>query len=238
MGNMHGVAEAKMPDNMAKPLYPKRICAAMIALIGWFALSVQFYFNVEEALAKNESIIHRLVQFFSYFTIETNILIAAAITIVAARPQAEQYLTRPSVKSALVVYIMIVGLVYTALLRNLWDPQGMQLVADTVLHDVVPILYPLFWLVFLPKGSLRWADPAVWLIYPALFFVYSMLRGLAFGVYPYPFIDAGRLGFERVSLNALALLAVFFGLGVILTAIDHALAPDTRGSRLGRAAEL
>jgi hypothetical protein len=239
MANMDGVAEAKMPDQMAKPLSPKRICAAMIAFLGWFAICVQFYFNVTEALANNEAVSGHLVQFFSYFTIETNILVAASITIVAARPQAEQYLARPSVKSALVVYIIIVGIVYTALLRNLWNPQGMRLVADTVLHDVIPILYPLFWLVFLPKGSLRWADPAFWLIYPTLFFVYSMLRGMAFGVYPYPFIDAGKLGFERVSLNALAFLAVFFGFGVILTAIDRALAPDARGrSRLGRAAEL
>lgn len=236
---MHGAAEVKMPDNMAKPLYAKRICAAIIAILGWFALGIEFYFHIEDALTRNELVTTHLIQFFSYFTIETNVLITVVVMIAAAAPQAEQIQTRPSLRSALVVYIVVVGLVYAVLLRNLWHPQGAQLLADIVLHDVIPFLYPIFWLAFLPKGSLRWADPAMWLVYPIIFFLYSMARGLAFGVYPYPFIDADKLGFERVSLNALALLAVFFGLGVILTAVDHALSPVARGrSRLGRAAEL
>ena len=58
--------------------------------------------------------------------------------------------------------------------------------ADLVLHDAIPFLYPLYWLVFLPKGSLRWSEPAWWLVFPALYFLYSMLRGAAFGTYLYP----------------------------------------------------
>ena len=108
-----------------------------------------------------------------------------------------------------------------------------------VLHDAIPFLYFLYWLVFLPKGSLRWSDPAMWLLYPILFFIYSMLRGVAFGIYPYPFINAAQLGFERVFVNAAVFLAVFYGLGAGLTALDHALGSDNRGrSGLGRAAEL
>jgi hypothetical protein len=129
--------------------------------------------------------------------------------------------------------------VYAVLLRNLWHPHGVQLLADIVLHDAIPFLYPLYWLAFLPKGSLRWSDPALWLVYPVLYFLYSMLRGAAFGIYLYPFFDVAQLGFARVSMNGIGLLAVFFGLGVVLIGIDHALASDGRGRRgLGSAAEL
>jgi hypothetical protein len=239
MGDMDGAADLNLPDNNAKPFYAKRISAAIIAFLGWFALGIEFYFHIEEALTRNESVTSHLVQFFSYFTTETNVAITVVASITATAPQAEQIQVRPSLRSALVIYIVVVGLVYAALLRHLWHPQGAQLLADIVLHDVIPFFYPMFWLAFLPKGSLRWTDPLIWLIYPILFFIYSIARGIAFGIYPYPFIDAEKLGIERVSLNALGLLAVFFGLGVILTAVDHALSPVARSrSGLGRAAEL
>jgi len=236
---MQGAGEAKMPGNVPHPLYGQRRCAAVIAGLGWFGLSVQLYFNIHEALVKDLSIPANLIKYFSFFTIETNLLVAVVLTIFCARPQAAQFLTRPSVKSALVVYIIIVGVVYAVLLRNLWHPHGVQLLADLVLHDAIPLLYPFYWLVFLPKGSLRWSDPVWWLVYPVLYFLYGMLRGAAFGTYLYPFFDVAQLGFARVLLNAIVLLAVFFGLGVILIAIDHALASGESGrSGLGRAAEL
>jgi hypothetical protein len=236
---MQGVDAAKMPGNVPYPLYWQRRCAAVIAGLGWFGLSVQLCFNIQDALVKNLPVAGHLIDYFSFFTIETNLLVAVVLTIYCARPQAAQFLTRPSVKSALVVYIIVVGVVYAVLLRNLWHPHGLQLLADMVLHDAIPFLYPFYWLAFLPKGSLRWSDPAWWLVYPVLYFLYSMLRGAAYGIYLYPFFDAAQLGFARVSMNGFALLAFFFGLGVILTAIDHALASGESGrSGLGSAAEL
>ncbi len=117
--------------------------------------------------------------------------------------------------------------------------QELQLFADVVLHDAIPVLYAFIWLVFLPKGSLPWTDPAWWLVYPVLYFLYSMLRGAAFGTYLYPFFDVAQHGFARVWVNGIGLLAVFFGLGVILTAVDRALASGERGrSGLGSVAEL
>ena len=236
---MQGVGEAKMPSNGSPPLYGQRRCAAVIAGLGWFGLSVQLYFNIDDALVENLPVAGHIIDYFSYFTIETNLLVALGLTIFCARPQAEQFLTRPSVNSAFVVYIIVVGIVYAVLLRNLWHPQGLRLLADIVLHDVIPVLYPLYWLVFLPKGGLRWSNPAWWLIYPVLYFLYSMLRGAAFGIYLYPFFDATQLGVARAWVNGIGFLAVFFWLGVALTALDRALASGESGRRgLGSAAEL
>ncbi|MGB6176865.1 MAG: Pr6Pr family membrane protein [Methylocella sp.] len=236
---MQGVGEPKMPGNVPLPPYGQRGCAAVIAGLGWFGLGVQLYFNIQDALVKNLPVAGYLIDYFSFFTIETNLLVALVLTIFCARPQAEQFLTRPSVKSALVVYIIIVGGVYAVLLRNLWHPHGLRLLADVALHDAIPFLYPFYWLAFLRKGSLRWSDPAWWLVYPVLYFLYSMLRGAAFGTYLYPFFDVARLGFAQVLVNGIVLLAVFIGLGAGLTAIDHALASGESGRRgLGRAAEL
>lgn len=224
---------------ISKPLPLQRSSAAVIASMAWFALGVQLYFDIQEALIKNHSVTVRIIEFLSYFTIETNTVIAFVLTVFCTQPQTERFLTGTTVKSALVVYVIVVGAVYELLLRHLWHPQGMQLLADALLHDAIPLLYTLYWLVFLPKGRLRWSLPRSWLVYPIAFFIYSMIRGVAFGIYPYPFINAAQLGFARVSMNAMILLVVFYGLGIGVTALDHALGSGERErSGLGRAAEL
>jgi hypothetical protein len=217
----------------------QRSGAAAIAFMAWSAVGVQLYFNVEDALIADESVASHMIGFFSYFTVEINFAIGFVLTVFCAQPQMEQFLIGPSVKSALVVYIMVVGVVYELFLRHLWHPHGLRLVADMVLHDAVPLFYTLYWLLLLPKGSLRWSDPANWLIYPLLYFFYTMFRGAAYGTYPYPFINVAALGLAKVSVNATIFLAIFFGLGIGLTALDHALGSGERGrSGLGRPAEL
>src|SRR2546430_8745193 len=198
---MQGVEEAEMPGNVPLPLYGQRGCAAVIAGLGWFGFGVELFLNIQDALVKNLPLAGYLIDYFSFFSIEINLLVALALTIFCARPQAEQFLTTPSVTSALVVYIIIVGVVYAVLLRHLWHPQGLQLLADLALHDAVPFLYPIYWLVFLPKGTLRWSDPAWWLGFPVLYFFYSLLPGAAFGIFFFPFFDPAKLGLVWFMMN-------------------------------------
>jgi hypothetical protein len=228
---MQRVAGTGLPSSAPKFPYTQRSCAAGIASLGCFGLGVQLYCNIEEALETGSPVASHIVQCLSYFTNETNLLIVLALTAACARPHQRRFLTRPDVHSALVVYIIVVGAVYALMLRHLWQPEGIQLYADHVLHDAMPLLFTLYWLVFLPKGSLRWSDPAWWLLFPVAFFIYTMLRGAILGIYPYPFIDPLRLGAARVFLNASALLSIFFVLGVALTAIDRALAQARGQSR-------
>ena len=231
--------EANLIETSGRFLYLQRSSAAAIGSLAWSAVAVQLYFNVEDALIHNEPIRAHVVAFFSYFTVETNISIALVLTLTWAFPKPNRFLTSPSITSALVVYIIVVGVVYELFLRHLWHPHGMRLFADMVLHDAIPLLYSLYWLFLLPKGSLRWSDPLNWLSYPILFFVYTMFRGLASGLYPYPFLNAGELGFERVGANAVVFLFVFIGLGAGVTAVDRALSADDRDrSGIGSTAEL
>ena len=59
------------------------------------------------------------------------------------RPRAGwgQWFRRPSVQAGTAVYIAIVGIVYQLLLRQLWNPQGAQWVADVLLHSIIPVGY-------------------------------------------------------------------------------------------------
>ena len=102
--------------------------------------------------------------------------------------------SRPTVHSAVALYIFIVGLVYNLVLRNLWAPTGSQLLADNLLHVVVPVLFILYWFIFIPKAVLQWKDGIPWLLFPLVYLVNSMLRGAFTNWYPYPFLNAGGIG--------------------------------------------
>jgi hypothetical protein len=167
--------------------------------------------------------------YFSFFTILTNLLVALVLTLsLRTMPSTlGAYAGRATVQSAVAVYIAIVGMVYSLVLRNLWDPEGLQRIADVILHDATPVLYLLYWLTFVRKGkgqnvySLHFSRVPAWLAYPLLYLVYSLIRGAITGIYLYPFIDAGKLGYPRVALNAVVLLLAFLGTSLFLVAIDR-----------------
>ena len=199
----------------------RRPYAALAALLGLFALVLQFYLMLGYAAASGETPLWGAFRFFSYFTVLTNTV--AVIVLAATAFGAANFLTRPSAQTAVAVYIVIVCVIYTLLLRNLWNPNGAQRLADYLLHYATPALYVIYWRLFVPKGTLRFLDAIPWLIYPAIYVVCMLWRGAVIGQYPYPFLDAGRLGYERTALNIVGLGAVFLALGLAAIWLGHRL---------------
>jgi hypothetical protein len=96
-------------------------------------------------------------------------------------------------------------------------------VADTLLHDVLPLTYVSYWLAFVPKGRLGGRHVWPWLAFPAAYTGASLVRGGLIRVYPYPFIDVAALGSRRVLGNIVLLFAGFLTLGLVYVAIDRAM---------------
>ncbi len=167
--------------------------------------------------------------YLSYFTVLTNLLVAAALTCLSVwilrrgtLAVAGLPLRYASPLSALALYIAVVGLTYAALLRQVWNPQGRALVADTILHTLTPILYCAVWWTCVPRGRLRWMDALWWTLYPLGYFLAMLWRGSATGVYPYHFLDLTKIGLAEVARNAGLFTAGFLVLGFALIALDRA----------------
>jgi hypothetical protein len=201
----------------------------IIALLAWLGLALQLYLMVETAIAKNASLPAEILRFFSYFTILTNLLVAICMTSILIKPASggARFFSRPSVQTAITLYIGVVGLVYITALRHIWNPVGRQLVADRMLHYMVPLLFVLYWAFFVRKQSLQWRHPLWWLLYPAIYLVYVLIRGALMHVYPYYFIDATQLSWQQMMLNISVLLAVFAGLGFLLVGINRLFRPGS-----------
>jgi hypothetical protein len=208
---------------MRKASAAERIFAGICAALGWFALALQLRLAIGFSLARGFSVSHGFVVYFGFFTVLTNILVALVLTVACLRPASRGFLARPRTRSAVLVYIAMVGVIYSLLLRHVWTPAGTQLIADRLLHDVLPPLYLAYWIAFVPKGELRWIDPVFWLAYPVAYFGYILLRGAIIGTYPYAFLDAAALGYPRLAVNGVILLAAFLASGCLCVGVDQAL---------------
>ena len=202
----------------------ERLFAGTVGALVWFALGLQLRLAIGFSVARGFSVAHGIIVYFGFFTIVTNILLALVLTTACLRPASRGFLMSPALRSASLVYIAIVAIVYSLLLRHL-RTTGAAFVADSLLHDVVPPLYFLFWIAFVPKGTLRWMHPVYWLAFPVAYFAYILVRGALIGSYPYAFLDASALGYPRLALNGSLLLAAFLAMGVLCVGIDHALRP-------------
>lgn len=205
-----------------------RALVLFAAAVAWFGLGLQLEVTLAAAAARDKSLLAATGEFFSYFTVLTNLLVALALTFHAYPSRWGAFFRRPSVLGALVVDIVLVAVTYNLLLRRLWSPQGLGRIADETLHVVTPALYVLFWWLAVPKGTTRWRNVPRWLLYPLGYLGYALLLGRLVGFYPYYFFDVGPLGVPTVLCYVAALTAALLALGFLLVVVDRALGRKSR----------
>lgn len=201
-----------------------RSLAAVGSLLGWFGLVLQLWYSIQITQAKGEGAFAGVWLYLGFYTILTNMLVAKALAAAALGPghgPVVRFFIRPGVQTAIAMSITIVSLIYNLMLRQLWHPTGGLLLADLIVHDIMPPLYLLYWWLAVPKQALRWSQVLVWQSYPAGYFFYVLLRGAVDGWYPYPFLDVNTLGYAVVLLDAIVVLMAFIAVGLILVALGR-----------------
>ncbi|MFD3780941.1 Pr6Pr family membrane protein [Streptomyces sp. NPDC058612] len=182
----------------------------------------------------------------SFFTIWTNILVAAVFGLSAARTWQRRPDIAPLWRGGVLLFILVTGLVFHLVLANPSSPfnvvaelselSGAKAVANQLLHTVTPIGAVLDFLLLTAPRTLRPGHALQWLAYPLAYVTFVLVRGALLapgtqGRYPYPFVDVAQYGYARVALNAAVLGLAFYALGLALVAADRfrrasPLAPD------------
>lgn len=170
---------------------------------------MQFYLIIENRTA---SVAETIIRFFSFYTILTNILTAVYFTMRAFKVNR---FNKPGTLSAITVYITIVGAVYQVLLRHLWQPTGLQMIVDELLHTINPILVIIYWYLYEEKQLVKYRQIISWLVYPLAYLVFILARGAFSNFYPYPFVDVKGIGFLRTLINSGLLLLFFTAISAI-----------------------
>jgi hypothetical protein len=200
----------------------KHVLIASTAALGWIGLLIQFPLTIENSRAQGMTLIGGTIAYLSFFTILTNLLVAVALTAsLWPKSRMGSFFFRPSLTAALAAYIATVGIIYSLLLREVWNPEGLQKTADVLLHDVVPLLFVGGWLFAFSKARLPWKTVLPWLVYPLVYLGFALMRGALTGRYPYPFIDVSKIGYASVVGNAAVLLVAFAILCLLIIAIGR-----------------
>lgn len=194
----------------------------LTALLIWFGLILQFYISIEKYMSQGRLFINSFIQVFSFFTIQSNLLAAIVLTAVFLKPgKWKSYFSRVSVITAVTVYMAIVGLIYEVILRGIWQPQGLFKLTDDILHVASPILFVLFWLLFVPRGNIQWKELLLWAIFPLCYLVYSLIRGYFTHDYPYDFINADKLSYPQIAINSFFVLVAFLVISAVFIGISR-----------------
>jgi hypothetical protein len=186
----------------------------------------------EVATADDPDLGTRLVRFCSYLTIWFNMLVAATSAVLAANAEPSGGRVFRALRLDAVVLAVGGGVVHWFLLRPLLDLDGADLLADKLLHIVVPVLCLAGWLIFGPRGLIAPRDVAAFLVVPVGWLVYTLVRGAFVDWYPYPFVDVDEHGLGRVLLTCVAIAAMMLLLAFAAMWLDRRLLGHSReGSR-------
>ena len=181
-----------------------------LAIVGWGTLILRLYFKIADS---DSSPLESMIQFFSAFTILTNLLVTIYCTkqLVLMRQRKKIDQNKPATLTALTVFILIVGIVYHIMLKPIWKPEGLTMLLSEIHHTLIPIGVLLLWIITENKESVEIKKLFKWLIYPIAYISFVLIRGHFSNYYPYPFLNVHALGFEKVMTSALFLFMVMAG---------------------------
>jgi hypothetical protein len=169
--------------------------------------------------------------FFSFFTIQSNILAAMLLVATALIRRGERTLRFDAIRGAVTLYIAITGAVFALLLSGHQESLDTHIGwVDFTVHKLLPIAVVGDWLLDPPRHRLPIPVAATWLAYPVIWFAYTLARGASEGWYPYPFVDVNTIGYGGVIWRSAIMLVAFLGAAVAFTWIGNA----RQGKRLAR----
>ncbi|RFA14225.1 hypothetical protein B7R22_11240 [Subtercola boreus] len=181
-----------------------------------------------------------VVNFFSFFTIDSNVasivVLVAGAALVVRRVSPDPMLFT-TVRAAVVTYMVTTGIVYNLLLRGIALPQGQTLAwSNEILHVIAPIYLLLDWLFAPGRVPLDWKRLWTILAFPIVWVVYTLVRGpLAIdgstgaNWYPYPFLNPATSPNGYLSVTFYVIL-----IALVITAIGAGTIRISRGRTQSR----
>lgn len=173
------------------------------------------------SLAEGErGFVYETLEYFSYFTIVSNIVVAVSTGLFAANLGRREHWAG-ALRIAGLVMITITGVVYHALLAADNDATGLGAVTDAGLHTVVPLMTVIGWLFVGPHRRFGAHILARAMIIPIGWLVYALVRDAITGVPLYPFMDVAELGWGQVATTLVAIALFATALGFLVLAGDR-----------------
>ena len=185
------------------------VLAAIVlaTVVAQLVLLVQGGVDVNSGDAARPALAERLVRFFSFFTVESNLLVLATSIALVVDPERDGALFRVLRLDAL-LGIAITWIVFALVLSKIVHVEGIAAWINFGFHDASPVLALLGWLAFGPRPRIDARTIALAFVWPVAWIVYTLIRGALVGWYPYPFLDAATLGYPKVFANVAGVIVL------------------------------
>jgi hypothetical protein len=210
-------------DATARPQVLARVLHALLAVAALAGVALEVGRALVDGPGDAGTMTERLVRLFSYFTIQSNLLVAVASALLVVRPARTGRVPAVLHLDALLC-IAVTGVVYHAVLAEqslALTPSGD--LANFLLHTVTPVGAWLVWLLVGPRPRFGWATVGWSVAYPMAWIGCTFARGAATGWYPYPFLDAGALGLATAARNTALVAVAFLVLAVLVRGVERVL---------------
>lgn len=193
----------------------------LIASLTFASAIVGFLVINFAVLSRNNPSLYPLLIFnnISYFTIQSNLIVALVCYSSLTKNWLSHRSWFPVLAFGASVNIAVTGIIYLLILQFTWNPQGLDLFANVLLHYVTPVLYIWYWFWERFVTSVR--AVSIWITYPIVYLVYSLFRGSLDSFYPYPFLDVNQHGLQQVIANSVNIAIVFISIGAGLLFIKR-----------------
>lgn len=188
---------------------------------------------IADALVPNE--------YFVYFTVDTTMIaiVLLALTGASMLRRERDGILLTSAALAVVPLAMVTGIVYNLTLRGRPTEAYLGMPWENeVLHVAMPLFLTLDWFAFrlLDRGrpALPWRVLLVALVFPVVWVVVTITRGVLTGWYPYPFLEPqAGLAVNALYLGGISVFVVLVTtLGIRVTRLRNAaVTPGSAGTR-------
>lgn len=159
------------------------------------------------------------VNYFSFFTIESNILAGTILIVTAFLIRKKKYVDDLQLwRGAATLYMVMTGLVYVTLLASA-DVDVPIAWVNAILHYIMPVAMVADWLLARPRKPIAFRRALVWLVFPIVYLGYSLVRGYFADWYPYPFLDPTDDGYGSVAIMSIAIALMACGLAWVLARV-------------------
>jgi hypothetical protein len=196
------------------------IAVVVVASLGTqLVLVIRGHNVLVDAAGNKPAMATRVVRFFSYFTVLSNLLVAYTVVTLVKNPEQDGRVWRVLRLNAL-VGIAVTGLIYVTLLRPVVNLSGIPKLTDVGMHYVVPLATVIGWLFFGPRPRIDNAALLPSLIYPAAYIAYTFVHGATTDWYPYPFTDVVTLGYLVTLRNGVGICVLLLGVSTLFMYAD------------------
>ena len=167
------------------------------------------------------------VNYLTYFTVDSNLIASILFLVGAARWRSERSPTLDLLRGGAVVYMSVTGVVFAVLLSGTNVDTAIPWV-NSVVHELMPIVVVVDWLLDPPQTRLTLKQGALWLGYPLVWIVYELIRGSITGKYHYPFLNPANAGYGAVAFYTVAILVVMLVFCLVVVWLGNVRSPSAQ----------